>query len=436
MNKFNFKIQSIILILLTIFISFSFGFQDWTEIVKKAKPAVVLVECLGDEGGGCEGSGFVINSRGDIVTCYHVMRGAYVASVQYYDDTYRSVVGILAADSINDIAIIRCESSEYPASFLELEDNLPAVGENVVVIGSPLDYNFSVTEGLVSAIRDNNIRKEILLNAPIAPGSSGSPVINNVGKVIGVITGSMEEDWYLMNFATSSSVILNMNTTCSIDIADWPGITGRPSCFMLLAREQWKNNKKAAFSLRSALEDYLDMAESFNPERRIWAKFYYKLGHFYKYLYLYEEAILSYKKAVDLDESCEEAHKGLGDCYVVLKRYDDAEESYQELVRLDPNNWYAQYRLGLSHFEQGHYRFAISRFKKTLVLYPTYAQVHFDLGRAYLAVDDKVAALDEYDYLHDNYSELGLELFDLIFEDEVPKWKKQYKNFFGEDDDR
>jgi hypothetical protein len=433
MNNFNCSIKNIILIYLTVLISFSFGIQDWSEIVKKAKPALVRIRCLDDKDDYYGGSGFVINERGDIVTCYHVMKGVVNATVFFFNDKQKSVVGILAVDSINDIAILRCEGHDPDISYLELDPDFPAVGEPVIVIGSPLGFNFSVTDGIVSAIRERDIIKDIQLNAAIAPGSSGSPVINKDGRVIGVITSSSGEDWYLMNFATPSSIISDMNMTFSIDIADWAGITGNHAYFMILIRKRWENNKQAVLSLCRALEDYFDMAESFGPERSIWANFYYKLGDFYNYLDFYEKAISLYKQAVDLDESCKEAHKGLGDCYFELEKYYDAEESYWDLTHCDPQDWYAQYRLGLSNFVQGYYRSAIVCFKKTLLLYPGCEQAHYNLGKAYLAVDDVVSALEEYNYLHDNHSELALKLFDLIFKYDVPLWKKQYKNFFEDD---
>ncbi len=382
-----------------------------------------------------QGSGFIVNERGDIVTCYHVVESAHKVYISYIDSTTSSIAGILAVDSLNDIAILCCDNPEYSGGFLEINESLPVEGEPVVVIGSPMDYEFTVTDGIVSAIRDCGDSKTIQLNAPASHGSSGSPVINKNGRVVGIVTSGVKEDWPLINFAAPSIVIFGMDTTSAIDIADWAELTEKCKSFMVCAKEQWECNKEAAHSLSSAMEDYFDMAESFRSERKIWAKFYNKIGGFYYYLDFYEEAISPYEKAVELDELCKAAYEGLGDCYFELEKYEDAEESYRELMHCDPQNWYAHNGLGMSYLEQGHYYSAIERFENAIFLYPSYAKAHFNLGKAYLAIDDRVSALEEFDCLYEYDEELARELFDLIYENKVPRWKKQYKNFFDEDDD-
>ncbi len=111
------------------------------------------------------------------------------------------VAGILASDADKDLAIIKVDGKNLP--FLALADmDKVSVGEHVVAIGSPLGLEGTVSDGVISAIRDIGYRKLIQTTAPASHGNSGGPLLNMGNQVVGVVAlGISLELGQNLNFA-------------------------------------------------------------------------------------------------------------------------------------------------------------------------------------------------------------------------------------------
>jgi putative serine protease PepD len=147
----------------------------------------------GGGGGQAEGSGFVYDSRGDIITNQHVVAGATKITVKFSNGIpYRAK--LIGSDSSTDLAVVRV--SALPADLHPLtlgNSNNVRVGDPVIAIGSPFGLAQSVTSGIISALHrtmdaPNNytIGNSIQTDAPINHGNSGGPLIDATGHVIGV----------------------------------------------------------------------------------------------------------------------------------------------------------------------------------------------------------------------------------------------------------
>jgi S1-C subfamily serine protease len=161
------------------------AFADFVQIVARAKPAVVQLEI--QTGHGLQsGTGFFISSDGYLVTNAHVIAGALNQTditVTANNGTQYSVESLAYLDQEADIAILKLDCHDVAYLQPETDDNV-AEGQSVLVIGNPEGLQGTVSNGLVAAIRTNpNL---IQITAPISPGSSGSPVLNEAGRVIGV----------------------------------------------------------------------------------------------------------------------------------------------------------------------------------------------------------------------------------------------------------
>jgi len=152
------------------------------QIFQMASGGVTLIETFDDEGHKREqGSGFVISSDGTALTNYHVIRGASRATAKFADGTWSDVDGVVSYDAVRDVAVIKLASP--PKTVLQLGDSdTVTVGEKVVAIGSPLGLENTLSEGIVSGMRDGRIQ----MSVPISPGSSGGAVFDSSGKVIGI----------------------------------------------------------------------------------------------------------------------------------------------------------------------------------------------------------------------------------------------------------
>jgi len=174
------------------------------DIVKYVSPSIVTIVAYDNNGDELtQGSGFFIGS-GKILTNAHVVEGAYSAEVTSLLKTYEDVTIAKYSDNA-DLAVLSVQGAEEPTISLADDANL-VVGQPVLTIGNPQGLERSVSDGLISAIRDWSGMRNIQITAPISPGSSGGPLFNMEGLVIGVTCGSMEEGQNL-NFAVGIETI-------------------------------------------------------------------------------------------------------------------------------------------------------------------------------------------------------------------------------------
>jgi S1-C subfamily serine protease len=147
-----------------------------------------------------QGSGFLVDSSGRIVTNYHVVRDARSMKVKLASgDVYENVT-VLATDERRDVAVLQIPGYKLPALPLGNSDSV-RTGTSVVLIGSPMGLENTVSTGIVSGSRQEKEGYRLLqVSAPASPGSSGGPVLTSGGVVIGVAVSQMQAGQNL-NFA-------------------------------------------------------------------------------------------------------------------------------------------------------------------------------------------------------------------------------------------
>ena len=172
------------------------------EIVDRATPSVVRIEA-----GKGVGTGFVVGADGRIATNLHVIEGATQVTVQLADKRRFSVDRVVAVDPARDLAIVQIAAADLPVLRLGNSDKVSA-GEPVVIIGNPLGVlDYTVSDGLISSVRPLTDDVTVLqTSAPISQGSSGGPLFNNYGEVIGIATFFSTEGQNL-NFAIPSNYL-------------------------------------------------------------------------------------------------------------------------------------------------------------------------------------------------------------------------------------
>jgi putative serine protease PepD len=167
-----------------------------TELYKNVSPGVVDITVTSSIAGGAaqaEGSGFVIDTNGDIVTNQHVVAGATSIKVRFEDGTVEKAT-LVGTDPSTDIAVIKVSGDSsllHPLTFGS--SSSLQVGDDVAAIGSPFGLPESMTTGIVSAVNRTitapnkfSISGSIQTDAAINHGNSGGPLLNMSGQVIGV----------------------------------------------------------------------------------------------------------------------------------------------------------------------------------------------------------------------------------------------------------
>ncbi len=156
------------------------------------------------------GSGFVVSHLKNetlILTNSHVLKGATKIIVEWNDGNKDNATIVLdgkGKTTLTDLALLKVDGKE--GTVLPLKNSPAVIGGDVLAIGAPQGLRYTLTKGIVSSIRDQG--RIIQTDAAINPGSSGGPLINDLGCVVGVNTLAGRNDAINMNFAISSQVAL------------------------------------------------------------------------------------------------------------------------------------------------------------------------------------------------------------------------------------
>jgi len=471
----------LILLILLPGASVSLGQEDVPALIKRVEPSTVVITIYDREGRGKgQGTGFFISQEGDVITNFHVIQGAVRAEVRTSDGKTYPVSRVLDDDRTGDLIRISTNTLGNLTPALPVTSSLPDVGTHVIVIGTPLGLDKTVSDGIVSAVREvPGFGKIIQLTAPISPGSSGSPVLNMKGEVIGIISFFVAPGQNL-NFAIPGERILRLTPGEGRSLSEWS----------LLRKEERISQAEEFYALglqQLLLEDWEKALAFFtesanrNPDN---ANTYFQIGYCKAKLGQYLEAVNFYKQAIrmkprdeeaytnlcgaynmlgdfkDAIESCQQAlqirgdlagahnnlawsyhklgryaeamescqqaikikpdhalaHFNLGNNYQVLGRYSEAIESYKQAVRFNSDHAESHLNLGAAYHQMGQYEEAAESYKQAVRLKPDLVEAHLNLGMIYIRLGDRGSALEEYKVLQKLNKETANKLFNLIYE--------------------
>lgn len=191
---FNYT-HKFILIILALSFSPSVSHSEMTasQIAQEYTPAVVTIIALDENDQPLSlGSGFFINAEGDIATNHHVLEGCAKAIIKTITGRKEEIIEIIKDDPELDLVIAKTSTTNIRPLPLGNSDSI-TVGEDIVAIGNPAGLEGTISKGIISGIRKTEEIKLIQITAPISPGSSGGPVFNMSGNVIGIATAYINE---------------------------------------------------------------------------------------------------------------------------------------------------------------------------------------------------------------------------------------------------
>lgn len=176
------------------------GQNDLRTLARQAQDSVALLkvfDATGREAG--RGTGFFVAPR-LLASNQHVVEGAYRVEALLPSGESAQVLGVVASDPVNDLVLLAIDSVAGPPLPLASSEALE-VGEPIGVIGSPAGLAGTLSAGIVSALRPEGLVEHVpqgeptppvfQISAPISPGSSGSPVLNLQGEVVGVAVSQL-----------------------------------------------------------------------------------------------------------------------------------------------------------------------------------------------------------------------------------------------------
>ena len=330
--------------------------QTVPEIAEKALAATVYLEMQDSDGLPLGfGSGFFVKPN-LIATNYHVIAGAASGTAKLVGKhtTYK-IEGFTATDETNDLALLNVSAYSIKPLMLGNSDAVK-IGETVYVAGNPKGLEGTFSDGIISSRRDRYTKERFQMTAPISPGSSGGPVLNTKGEVIGVsVAAHRDLDAQNLNFAIPSSYLKTLLTL-----------------------------SKPAKPLSQV-------------NQTISAETYFRRGYACYDLGLYDLAIANYDKAIQLEPNDANAYNNRGLAKIRLGQHFAAISDYNKAIQLKPDHALAYRNRGIVKGKLGQHFAAISDYNKAIQLKPDYALAYSSRGTAKAGLGQYFAAISDYD---------------------------------------
>lgn len=200
---------SALLLLLSTAVAFAQEIADLVELTDDAVFKILTYDDWGLPSG--TGTGFFTSESGKAITNWHVLNESTYAFAMEQDGTIYEIVEVTRACVACDLAEIQVQlPSDAQHPHLQIDQGDSRKGESIFIIGCPKGYQNFVSKGVVSAFTEIDGEAMIQTEASISGGSSGSPIMNMEGKVIGVVTSNYA-DGQNLNFGTPSSNLTRLS---------------------------------------------------------------------------------------------------------------------------------------------------------------------------------------------------------------------------------
>jgi Flp pilus assembly protein TadD len=352
------------------------------KIYKKVSDAVVVIYAYDSNNHlSKQGSGVVINDKGYVVTNYHVLAGNERLEVLHNKEIvpYVDIIGI---DVENDVLILKIDEKKFPAIKIGDSKSL-IIGQRVYAIGSPLGFENTISEGIISGLRsfDESGRNFIQITASISSGSSGGAIVNDKGELIGISTLTIKEAQNL-NFA------IPINDILSIEIGSYSKNNAYKN-FELFYRgndaDEKGNYQEAIIYYTSYIKEYP------NDEHA-----YFNRGNTKINLEDHRGAIQDYTKAIELDPNYAAAFNNRGNGKRGLGDNKGAIQDYNKAIELNPNLVEAYTNRGRAKSDLGDNRGAILDFTKVIEINPNDANAYNNRGITNGKLDNHIGAIQDF----------------------------------------
>lgn len=374
------------------------------------------------------GSGFLFMKNGLVGTNYHVIAGLDSLMIKTSDGSFYNAE-LIYVEEKNDVAILKIidtANKEFPTIKIGNSDDLK-VGQNIFAIGSPLGFEYTISEGIVAAIREHEkvsftdpdtyalvektFDKVIQITAAISPGNSGGALFNGKGEVIGITTYSY--GFYgNLNFAIAINIFSKIVN--SINFAD---LEKDDSYKVKKLENLFTTNYKLASTYKSKvisnwyyskqidtmkkIDTFAVKQDSLNRINLTKSEFYYnncldlRPDTFFVYqdlmdLYVYTD---NFKKAEDLYKKIKEKFdsdsllntlsSSLAEAYSTSKDYKKSLAFYEKMKTLDTDDVVITYQIAYLNDMMKDYKKAIKGYHEVIKLDSNYIKAYIQLGQIY-----------------------------------------------------
>lgn len=308
------------------------------QIFQQASQSVVVIHAYDVDGNPINQGGGVVTARELVTTNCHVIEGAANLEVHYRQQTYGAHRS--AANEERDLCQIRVPQLNAPR--VMLNTGRVRVGQRVYTIGAPEGLELTLSEGLISSLREFDGSQYIQTSAGISQGSSGGGLFDIEGRLIG-ITAFFVGEGSNLNFALPAAWIVELERGGRARAAIGEQ---EPAETRWLRRVSDARAKKDWPAVVSLSQQWVRVAPK---SARAWQE----LGDAYAATNRPRRAIPAYQQAVRYNGDSFDAWHNLGWTYLALNQHDRAIEAIQEALRITPGHPRATYNLGAAYHGQG-----------------------------------------------------------------------------------
>jgi len=367
------------LAVILLFVAFTVHAKTASEIYEQAAMSTVVVENINAKGKvQSMGSGVVLPD-GDVVTNCHVIKGASRLKVRIGNKEHPATLRY--SDWDRDVCSLSIASLSAPAVVVGSTKTLK-VGAKVYAIGAPKGLELTLSDGIVSSLREVEGGHYIQTTAAISPGSSGGGLFDENGALVGLTTFYFTEGQNL-NFAVPVEWVNELAKRSTKAPAVAQPVT------------QWLN-KTIELESRKDWPALLEHSRRWTKAQPGSGMAWNSLGVAYGNAGQSAKAIEAYQQALRINPEHAEAWYNLGNAYDNAGQSAKAIEAYQQAVRIDPEFSWAWNNLGNAYDNAGQSAKAIEAFQQALRINPEYAKAWNNLGVTYVTAGQSAKAIEAY----------------------------------------
>ncbi len=352
--------------------TFTLGQKTLKTLVKENEKAIFLIQCYNEQNQlVSSGSGFFIDVNGVALTNLHVIKQAYRVTVKTLDNKFSYIERILDYNVNLDIAKVKVRSKPgLTFQSVKLSAKRSSKGDEVFAIGNPAGLENTVSTGIISSARDlANFGECYQITAPLSPGSSGGPLFNMQGEVIGITTfGQVDNERLYQNLNFAINILNAKYLTKSLDLTTEKAY-----------KEVIFDDFVTAY-IRAYVSDEIDRAidicnKQISRKSNSWLAYHYR-GAAYLKISKYSEAEKDFKLSIQLNSTNdmkEWAFIGLGKIYRKAGLYLEAKDAYLKALQLNGKNaiCYCNLSVLLHEWRDADYELMESSYMMALQIDPT-----------------------------------------------------------------
>jgi len=350
-----------------------------SQVFEEVSASVVVVEAYDARGAQIgQGSGVII-APGEVATNCHVLKDADRLQVRH--GQVRHPAQVRLSDGDRDLCQITAAGlTARPAAIGATK--VLKVGSRVYAVGAPRGLELTLSEGIVSGLREVADGRFIQTTAPISPGSSGGGLFDEHGTLVGLTTFYVSEGQNL-NFALPVEWLRELPTRHKVQTPTKDSTVGwLAKALALESRKDWKG-------LLAHVQQWVNA----QPKNAVaWAS----LGVAYGKLGQWAKAVDASQQAVRLNPEFAEAWYSLGAAYGKLNQWAKALDAFEQALRLNPEDAKAWYSLGAAYGKLNQPAKAVDAYQQAIRINPEDADAWYNLGNAYSKLNQPAKAVDAY----------------------------------------